>query len=71
MRIKQIMLIFFGIAILSIGIGTAAPDTITVNNSTGLVADFTSIQSAVNASFNGDLILVYPGIYKENVFVNK
>ena len=29
--------------------------------------DFTMIQNAVNASFNGDTVLVYPGTYYENL----
>ena len=34
-------------------------------------ADFTKIQNAVDVAVAGDTILVYPGIYTENVFVNK
>jgi len=35
-------------------------------------AEFTSIQSAINASSNGDIVLVYPGTYYENVnFLDK
>ncbi|MCD4806843.1 MAG: right-handed parallel beta-helix repeat-containing protein [Methanococcoides sp.] len=51
--------------------GTAAAGTFTVNNSIGPVADFSSIQAAVNAALDGDIILVYPGTYNENVDVNK
>ncbi len=32
--------------------------------------DYTVIQSAINASANGDTVLVYPGIYYENIVVN-
>jgi parallel beta-helix repeat protein len=45
------------------------PVMITVNNSTGPVADFTSIQAAVDSAFPGDTILIYPGVYEENVDV--
>lgn len=45
------------------------PMTITVNNSTGQIADFTSIQAAVDNSLPGDIILISPGIYNENIDV--
>ncbi|MFY1112562.1 MAG: NosD domain-containing protein [Methanosarcinaceae archaeon] len=47
------------------------PMTITVNNSTGPAADFESIQDAVNAAYDGDTVLVYAGMYTENVDVDK
>jgi parallel beta-helix repeat protein len=43
--------------------------TITVGNSTDEAADFTSIQAAIDSSSPGDVILIYPGIYKENIDV--
>ncbi len=43
------------------------PVTITVSNNTGQVADFTSIQAAVDNAFPGDIILISPGIYEENI----
>lgn len=43
--------------------------TLTVNNSTGQSADFTSIQAAINHASPGDTILIFPGIYKENIDV--
>ncbi|NPE31003.1 hypothetical protein HNV12_24220 [Methanococcoides sp. SA1] len=35
------------------------------------IADFTSIQAAVDTAFDGDTILVFPGTYTENVYVYK
>ncbi|WP_167880978.1 NosD domain-containing protein [Methanococcoides sp. AM1] len=54
-------------------IGTASADTITVNNSTGNDANYTSIQAAIDDinTRDGDTILVYQGTYTENVTVNK
>jgi len=40
-------------------------------NETGSFGAFSSIQDAINASSDGDTILVYEGIYHENVLVNK
>ncbi len=34
-------------------------------------ADFTSIQDAINAASTGEVVLVYPGTYNEQVTVNK
>ena len=34
---------------------------------TGQVADFTSIQAAVDNAFPGDIIFISPGIYEENI----
>lgn len=46
------------------------PMLITVSNSVDQVADFTSIQAAVYSAYSGDTILVYPGIYVENIEIN-
>lgn len=51
--------------------GNAAAIAITVSNSTDNAADFTSIQAAVNAANSGDEIIVKPGIYTENIEINK
>ncbi len=61
----------FLFSLLLICVGTASAADITVNNSTGPIADYTSIQAAVDAAANGDTIIVYPGAYTENVDVNK
>ncbi|MEZ5336080.1 MAG: hypothetical protein R2741_13040 [Methanolobus sp.] len=52
-------------------LGTASAETLTVNNSTGMAADYISIQAAVNASTDGDTIIVYPGSYEENINADK
>ncbi len=44
---------------------------ISVNNSTGPVADYTSIQDAINNSKDGDSIIVYGGVYEEQVVVDR
>ncbi|WMW24959.1 NosD domain-containing protein [Methanolobus sediminis] len=54
---------------LTITIGTTSAVTITVDDDGG--ADYTSIQDAVNNATKGDTILVYPGMYYENVVVDK
>ncbi len=51
---------------ISSGAGTR---TITVDDSGG--ADYTKIQDAIDNASDGDTILVYSGIYSENVVVNK
>ncbi|RCV65541.1 CASH domain-dontaining protein [Methanophagales archaeon] len=56
------------ILVLSL-VGTASATTWSVDGSGG--ADFTGIQDAINNASDGDTILVYSGIYYENVVVNK
>jgi len=51
---------------MSAAYSPASAREITVDNN-GSGADFRSIQEAVNNSFSGDLILVYPGFYNESV----
>jgi len=71
MRTEKFIMVCFIISLVLMTVGTATASTITVNNSTGTVANFTSIQAAVDAALDGDIILVYPGTYSENVDVNK
>jgi parallel beta-helix repeat protein len=65
----------YGILIVSVTIfvlcfvGTASATNWSVDGSGG--ADFTGIQDAINNAKVGDTILVYSGIYYENVVVNK
>jgi parallel beta-helix repeat protein len=40
-------------------------------NETGSDGAYTSIQDAINASFDGDTVFVYNGTYYENIIVNK
>jgi nitrous oxidase accessory protein len=63
LRIAVVVVLLF----LLVESGSAA--TLTVNASGD--ADYTRIQDAVNASSNGDMILVQSGTYFENVNVNK
>lgn len=51
--------------------GSATATMISVSNSTGQAANFTSIQAAVDAANPGDEIVVKPGIYEENIAVTK
>jgi pectin methylesterase-like acyl-CoA thioesterase len=50
-------------------VGTASATTWSVDGSGG--ADFTRIQDAIDNAKDGDTILVYPGVYYENVVVDK
>jgi parallel beta-helix repeat protein len=50
-------------------VGTALATTWSVDGSGG--ADFTVIQDAINNASDSDTILVYPGVYYENVVVDK
>jgi pectin methylesterase-like acyl-CoA thioesterase len=73
MQVKEILKITFLLilALHLITAGSAAATLISVNNSTGQVANFTSIQAAVAAANPGDEIVVKPGIYEENIVINK
>ncbi|SDF22690.1 parallel beta-helix repeat (two copies) [Methanolobus vulcani] len=66
----RIAVSFFCLMFLLIG-GTTASSFIFVNNSTGPVADYTSIQQAIDNASNEDVIILHPGIYHENIDVDK
>ena len=69
---KKYRILVICAVILVLGfIGTASAKTWHVDDSGG--ANFTRIQDAINneCAIEGDMILVYPGIYSENVVVNK
>jgi parallel beta-helix repeat protein len=68
---KGIIVFIAVIAFIFAIAGDSAAIAVTVNNSTGLAADFTSIQAAVNAANPGDEIIVKPGIYEENIEITK
>ena len=57
------------IVFLIITSSSVAADTLVVSNNAS--ANYSTLQAAIDAANNGDTILVYPGIYIENVNVNK
>lgn len=65
--------IFFVIALALIFVNVAAAKTYCVDDdgSDCPTADFVKIQDAVDAASSGDEILVYPGVYFEDVVLNK
>ncbi|HET8686159.1 MAG TPA: NosD domain-containing protein, partial [Methanosarcina sp.] len=67
-RPVQVIFIIF-LYMLGTAVTQAGAAVITANNSGG--GNYTSIQEAVNNAQNGDTILVSPGIYRENIKVNK
>jgi len=71
MQTKLNRVIFIGLILLFFiaATGTTTASTLTVDISGS--GDYTSIQAAVKNATNGDTIVVYPGTYTENVYVNK
>lgn len=61
---KKIVIVF--ILLLFNGTLFATTHTISLDGS----ADFTAIQDGIDASSNGDTVLVYPGTYYENITYN-
>lgn len=73
MRVKAILKNIF-VVVLTLHLmtaGSAAANIISVNNGAGQTTDFTTIQAAVSAANPGDEIVVKPGIYEENIVINK
>ncbi|UGV41785.1 right-handed parallel beta-helix repeat-containing protein [Methanococcoides orientis] len=70
MRFKQSILICFGMALVLMTVGTAAAATLNVTSITG-PQNYTTIQQAVVNATTGDIILVYPETYEENVVVSQ
>lgn len=66
----NILAFLFCIVLLFSGMSSAS-SLISVNNTTGKVADYTSIQEAVDNAVPGDTIMIYQGIYSENVDIGK
>jgi parallel beta-helix repeat protein len=67
-KLFQVILIIFSL-ILGAATSQAEAAILTVNNNGD--GNYTSIQEAVNSAQNGDTILVSPGVYRENIKVNK
>jgi parallel beta-helix repeat protein len=67
-ELVQIILIIF-LIMLGTAVTQGDASVIIVNNSGE--GNYTSIQEAINNAQNGDTILVSPGVYRENVNVNK
>ncbi|MHC4573074.1 MAG: PKD domain-containing protein, partial [Planctomycetota bacterium] len=67
-KIRLIRIVAAVMAFLALSAGSARGGTITVGPGGGY--DFTSIQPAINAAGTGDTVLVYPGIYHEDISFN-
>ncbi|MGB9940678.1 right-handed parallel beta-helix repeat-containing protein [Methanosarcina sp.] len=66
-RVQSICVIFF--LVLAATVTQAGAGIVTVDKNGG--GNYSSIQEAVDNAQNGDVILVNPGIYQENVVVDK
>ncbi len=67
MSIQNICMIL--LLMLGTTVTQAGAEVFTVDSNGG--GNFTSIQSAVDNAHSGDIIMVNPGVYRENVAVNK
>lgn len=66
-RVQSICIIF--LLMFAITVTQAGAGTITVDKNGG--GNYSSIQEAIDNAQNGDIILVNPGVYQENVAVDK
>jgi nitrous oxidase accessory protein NosD/DNA-directed RNA polymerase subunit RPC12/RpoP len=67
---KVWVLVFMAMAVPFWMFGPATAESYIVDDDPGIWADFSSVQDAVNASSDGDQILVYGGTFHENLVVN-
>ncbi|MGV8075688.1 MAG: NosD domain-containing protein, partial [Methanosarcina sp.] len=65
-RVKLLLLAFL---ILTLSSGIGAAKTISVDDNGP--ADYATIQAAINNAASGDVVVVQPGTYTENVYINK
>jgi hypothetical protein len=69
--VKKIFSILFAVVlVVSLGLVTAAP-VLAGGTTIYVPGDYPTIQGAINASSDGDTIMVAPGLYKENVVINR
>jgi nitrous oxidase accessory protein NosD len=67
---KIFSILFVLVLVMSLGLATAAP-VLAGGTTIYVPQDYPTIQGAINASSDGDTIIVAPGLYKENVVIDK
>jgi nitrous oxidase accessory protein NosD len=67
---KIFSILFVLVLVVSLGLATAAP-VLAGGTTIYVPQDYPTIQGAINASSDGDTIIVAPGLYKENVVINR
>ncbi len=72
---KIVVLLFFTlIAVLAVAVGAKAVATFDLGGGGHLIrvpGNYSTIQAAINAAGTGDIIQVQPGVYNENLTINK